>query len=98
MRRKAKRRSATIRENQCEEKLSGGFGVDVPPVSAHVKIYFLQKGLTEPEAEAFFIAFNAVDWKTGSGKPIRNWKVLASDWIFDSIQRKKLRRRQSLFQ
>lgn len=95
MKRKAKRRSSDTRVS--EQQLSSGFGTEMPPVAAHVKIYFSQKGMTDTEAEEFFAEYHKRRWMTALGTPLRNWKVLASNWIFESIQERKLWRRQSLF-
>ncbi|HEY1011035.1 MAG TPA: hypothetical protein VGE58_13030 [Daejeonella sp.] len=95
MRRKAKRRA--LETTISERVSSAGFGTEMPPLVAHIRIYFSQKGLADSEAEAFFSEFHSRRWMTPRGTPVRNWKVLASDWIFDRRQEKKLRQRQSLF-
>jgi len=60
-----------------------GYGNIVPPVLTHVIIYFLQKGASTKEAESFYEHFNNADWTTLSGTPVRNWKALANEWIWD---------------
>jgi hypothetical protein len=35
-----------------------------------------------------------MEWKTVTGRPQKNWKVLAKDWIYDTIQQTKLLERQ----
>ena len=60
-----------------------GHGMSVPPILPHVQIYFDQKGLSIKEAEAFYYYQNAHGWKTEAGTPIKNWKVVASNWIWD---------------
>jgi hypothetical protein len=71
-----------------------GFGVNVPPDRFVVHVYFDQKDLAE-YADVFLEQQELLQWKTGTGTPIRNWKVRAADWIFDHRQRMKRRSRQS---
>jgi hypothetical protein len=71
-----------------------GFGVNVPPDWFAVHIYFDQKDLAE-FADVFLAEQELLQWKTGTGAPIRNWKVCAADWIFDHRQRMKRRSRLS---
>ncbi|MCJ8208078.1 hypothetical protein MUY27_00065 [Mucilaginibacter sp. RS28] len=65
-----------------------GHGNSIPPILAHVQIYFDQKGMSAKEAEAFYHYQHAHGWKTDSGTPIKNWKVVAANWIWD-IQRSR---------
>ncbi|GAB2977292.1 hypothetical protein GCM10027049_10420 [Mucilaginibacter puniceus] len=71
-----------------------GFGVNVPPDRFVVHIYFDQKDLAE-FADVFLAEQKSLKWKTGTGTPIRNWKVCAADWIFDHLQRIKRKSRLS---
>ncbi|MCO5950909.1 hypothetical protein [Mucilaginibacter flavidus] len=71
-----------------------GYGVNVPPDRFVVHIYFDQKGLADC-ADVFLAEKELLQWKTGTGSPIRNWKVCAADWIFDHRQRMKRRSRLS---
>lgn len=73
-----------------------GYGQEVPPHPNFVAIYFDQKQLA-PEAERFFKHYEKLDWKTVTGKPIRNWKVIATDWIFDHRQQQKRTERLNKF-
>ncbi|MBS1530359.1 MAG: hypothetical protein JSU01_08630 [Bacteroidetes bacterium] len=66
-----------------------GFGKEMPPEKGHVTIYFIQKGLTEKEADFFFGQQKLTDWKTKRGRPIRNWKAVAAEWIWQLKQRRK---------
>jgi hypothetical protein len=65
-----------------ESKLFG-LGIEVPPLKAHVIIYFLQKGMTEKAADFFFQQHDEAGWKFPDGKPVKNWKTLACDWIWE---------------
>ena len=73
---------------------SSGFGYEIPPDFDMVSIYFNQKRQLEI-ACTFFQHFQKANWKTDSGYPIRNWKVLASDWIFEYEQSVKLFERKT---
>ena len=72
-------------------KQNVGFGKSVPPQWQYVKIYFVQKGLTEQAAKDFFQEQKNRKWKSENGIPVSNWKVLANDWIWNYTQAKRLR-------
>ena len=65
-----------------------GFGFNVPPEPEFVSIYFDQQGQPD-EAERFYRYYQNGQWKTITGAKIRNWKVLAADWIFEHRQEQK---------
>lgn len=73
-----------------------GYGREVPPHPNFVDIYFDQQQLAT-EAERFFKHYEKMDWKTITGTPIRNWKVIANDWIFDHRQQQKRTERLNKF-
>ncbi|HXS36941.1 MAG TPA: hypothetical protein VN721_09580 [Flavipsychrobacter sp.] len=73
-----------------------GFGNEMPPERAHLSIYFIQKGLSEKEADFFYQQQESNSWKTKRGKPIRNWKAVAADWIWEYQQIQKRRQRHLL--
>jgi hypothetical protein len=82
--------------SKSDERLSSasGFGYEIPPNFEHVKIYFNQK--SRPENAIKFLEFYGnTDWKTPGGFSIRNWKVEASNWIFDYNQSIKLSQRKA---
>ncbi len=60
-----------------------GVGYEIPPCLEHIIIYFVQKNSSVSEAHIFFSHFNNSNWKTRKGKQIKNWKVLAADWIWN---------------
>lgn len=70
-----------------------GFGYEMPPARGQVYIYFDQKGMAG-QAQAFYDHCDKAYWRSAQGTPYRNWKVLASDWIFNYQQEQKLKRRQ----
>lgn len=53
-----------------------------------VEIYFIQKGALPTNAMEFFRIHEENCWTTFRGKPIRNWKAWANEWIW-SLNRKK---------
>ena len=98
MKRKAKRRSISNQVSAKEIKNISqnikGFGYVMPPDFDIVNIYFDQKGRLEI-ACTFFLHFQKSNWKTDSGYPVRNWKVVATDWIFEHEQSLKLFERRT---
>lgn len=74
-----------------------GFGYQIPPEPEFVAIYFDQQGCKD-QAERFYQHYQNEGWKTTSGTDIRNWKVLAKDWIFDHRQHLKRQARLSKHQ
>ncbi|MVN91426.1 MULTISPECIES: hypothetical protein [Mucilaginibacter] len=73
-----------------------GLGTTMPPDKDVLLIYFDQKGEGEL-AEDFFNEHDARGWKTPTGGKIFNWKVCASEWIYNHHQDVKRRFRQSPF-
>jgi hypothetical protein len=69
-----------------------GFGFEMPPDRSLVDIYFDQKGLEEQSA-IFYEFYCETNWRSPKGTPFRNWKVLATDWIFNYEQELKLKKR-----
>lgn len=69
-----------------------GFGYEMPPEKVVVEIYFDQKGFL-PQADPFFSFYDQSNWSSAKGTPYRNWKLLASDWIFNYQQDLKLEKR-----
>ncbi|MGX5690252.1 hypothetical protein [Arcticibacter tournemirensis] len=66
-----------------------GYGYEVPPPLETVYIYFNQKAHSSI-AESFFKYFENRGWKSTSGIYLKNWKVAASNWIFEHEQSLKL--------
>jgi hypothetical protein len=69
-----------------------GFGTEMPPDYALVAIYFDQKEAAA-QAPSFFRWYESINWTGPRGAPYRNWKILASDWIFNYQQQVKLNKR-----
>ncbi|AOM79999.1 hypothetical protein BFS30_24265 [Pedobacter steynii] len=66
-----------------KEQLEIGLGRKVPPSRIFVTIYFIQKGLNEQQADFFYLKYELVGWCDSKGSPLRNWKTLASEWIWN---------------
>jgi hypothetical protein len=71
-----------------------GMGYHIPPLIEHVAIYFLQQNMALPDVQEFYQHYENRQWKTITGRPQKNWKVLATDWIYNTIQQTKLLERQ----
>jgi hypothetical protein len=60
-----------------------GFGNEVPPLISHVIIIFDQMELPEKDALKFYRHFEERDWHTKTGVPIKNWKHILDQWVWD---------------
>jgi len=69
-----------------------GFGREMPPDYILVEIYFDQKE-APLQAAPFFRWYESINWTGPRGASYKNWKVLASDWIFNYQQQIKLQKR-----
>ena len=100
LRRKAKRRVNheqklnTVLDDIMADSVNQGMGHQLPPFIGHVAIYFYQQSMSLSDAQSFFQHYENMEWKTVSGRPHKNWKVLAKDWIFNTVQQSKLLERQ----
>ncbi|MBL4674602.1 MAG: hypothetical protein JKY70_00085 [Mucilaginibacter sp.] len=56
-------------------------------------IYFDGMGLPDL-ADSFISHYTGRKWHCPKGTPYSNWKVLATDWIYDFLQTSKLERRR----
>jgi hypothetical protein len=63
-----------------------GYSRDLPPSRKHVRIYFLQKGLDNKQADFFYELNHDCNWTDHKGQLIKNWKTLACDWIWEFTQ------------
>lgn len=66
-----------------------GNGIDVPPSTNHVIIYFNQKGHCKEQALRFISHFNKRSWKNFRGEVLSNWKQIAWKWILKKIYLQK---------
>lgn len=93
VKRKAKRTKVQL---QPDKKLpvskQKGFGTEMPPDYALVVIYFDQKE-APIQAASFYRYYQEINWTGPRGAPYRNWKILASDWIYNYRQELKLKKR-----
>jgi len=67
--------------DQLLDRILGG---GLPPTIHEVKMYFEQKGFPPLEAEHFFLLHSARGWRTRKGKVIRNWRIVAYQWILSA--------------
>lgn len=63
------------------KKSGSGFGKNVPPTMQQVTVYFAQAGKSSQLAYEFCAECRSQLWLTRSGKPIRNWKKKAWEYI-----------------
>src|ERR1700761_9345614 len=89
MKRKARRINPT---NKPKPSIQRGFGFEMPPERQLVDIYFDQKGMAA-QAPLFLGYYQNANWRSPKGTPYRNWKTLATDWIFDYQQQLKFEQR-----
>jgi hypothetical protein len=66
------------------------FNRRMPPTIQDVKIYFSQKGVSEPEAEVFFLFQEKRQWATRKGRSLQEWKRTARRWIAAIMQNQPL--------
>jgi hypothetical protein len=57
------------------------FASKMPPKIQEVKAYFSQKGMSDLEAEHFFLFYEKKQWKSKNGNSFKNWKNIAWSWI-----------------
>ena len=98
--RRAKRRIirqqklVTVFDDILTDNKNQGMGHQIPPLVGHVAIYFSQQNMALGEAQSFYQYHENLEWKTVTGKPQKNWKVLAKDWIYNVLQQAKLLERK----
>lgn len=100
LKRSAKRRACprqklkSVFDDILADSTNQGMGHQLPPLIGHVTIYFYQKCMALQDAQNFFQHYEKMEWRTVTGRPQKNWKVLAKDWIYNTIQQTKLLERQ----
>ena len=85
-------RQPLIRQKGFLRNRTRGYGYQIPPEYDLVAIYFDQKDQAG-QARPFYDHYEEAYWLTPKGSRIRNWKVLATDWIYNYMQENKLRQR-----
>lgn len=58
----------------------------IPPTIEEVKSYFKQRGISEEEAESFFLFYEIKKWIDKKGNPLKTWKNAAYRWIASAIK------------
>lgn len=76
-------------------KSSDPSSTNVPAVS-EVKVYFLQKGMTEQEAEHFFLFYQNRHWLNRCLTRVKTWKPLAYRWISKILKQQPWRFNRSI--
>lgn len=74
-----------------------GLGRSIPPLFAHVEIYFLNNDCSSEDAAIFYRYYEERGWKGVKGKLLRNWKTLVSDWIY-LMKRNAYLKRKALYE
>ncbi|MFH6983349.1 hypothetical protein [Marinoscillum luteum] len=67
-----------------KKKEATGYGPDIPPLEAHVKIYFEEKGYPPVEAEKFYNYFQSNGWLVGGRSKMKDWKAAARNWMLNA--------------
>ncbi|MEQ8551453.1 MAG: hypothetical protein RIC06_23930 [Cyclobacteriaceae bacterium] len=67
-----------------KKKEAAGYGPDIPPLEAHVKIYFDEKGYPPVEAEKFYNYFQSNGWLVGGRSKMKDWKAAARNWMLNA--------------
>jgi hypothetical protein len=61
------------------------FSTIMPPTIQDVKIYFSQKGMSDQEAEHFFLFYEKKQWKSKKGNFLKGWKNVARSWVMSVL-------------
>ncbi len=61
-----------------------GLGTQIPPDLFLVEIYFLANSSTKEAAHLFYNFYKDNNWRNNRNIIIKNWKVLAWQWIYYS--------------
>lgn len=65
-----------------KDKNHNGLGNIIPPDLFYVEIYFLAHSSTTEYALEFYTYYKEKAWKNEQGTFIKNWKILAWQWIY----------------
>jgi hypothetical protein len=65
-----------------QQEIQGGNGKSVPPLKKDLIVYFKYYGKSENDAIIFFDYYKSKGWVNPRGTLIRNWKILAWQWIW----------------
>jgi hypothetical protein len=63
------------------------FSKHIPPRIEEVKVYFNQRGVSEEEAEEFFLFYDSKKWTSKKGNLFKSWKHIAYRWIETVVQK-----------
>jgi hypothetical protein len=59
-----------------------GLGKQIPPDRQNVIIWFIEKGSNEITALNFFKFNQSKGWANNKGKPFKDWKMRAWEWLW----------------
>ena len=59
------------------------FSRNVPPTLEQVQAYFNSLQVPASEAEVFYFYYQGMDWRNESESPIRDWIMIADDWVWN---------------
>jgi hypothetical protein len=62
-----------------------------PPNQREVHVYFVRLGLEEKHSDAFFYYYSMKNWALEGGQRVKNWKVLAFNWVRSFSKAKPIR-------
>lgn len=80
----AQKNDADLNDLKMKKKSASGYGPDIPPEEAHVKIYFDEKGYPSVEAEKFYNYFQSNGWLVGGRSKMKDWKAAARNWMLNA--------------
>ncbi|MDQ0110269.1 hypothetical protein SAMN05660909_02178 [Chitinophaga terrae (ex Kim and Jung 2007)] len=64
-----------------------------PPDLTSVTVYFTILGLRPMYAEAFYLYYTSHNWMLENKAPVKNWKVLAYNWVASFSKGKPLNKK-----
>lgn len=64
-----------------------------PPDFTTVVVYFTRLGLQPIHAECFYLYYQKKNWHLLNDSPVKNWKVLAYNWVMSFGKARPLNKR-----
>ncbi|MFX1705081.1 hypothetical protein PV783_14055 [Chitinophaga sp. CC14] len=61
------------------------------PGPLEVMAYFFRMGLEHKHADAFLLYYGKHNWQIANGKKVKNWKILAYNWVRSFSKSKPVR-------
>lgn len=63
-----------------------------PPDLMEVIVYFVIMGLSANHAECFYLFYEKRKWRLADNLPVKNWKVLAFNWVLSFAKARPLKK------